>query len=86
MAKPLMLDKNFPFESWGDRFVQQGREFHKYTLLEKNPGAPIIPQPKMINPRKPRTVIRWKRKYYYIQDVWLFDRGTWEAVKIRMLP
>ncbi len=85
LARPLMLDKSLPFEAWGDRYVQFGRVFHKQTRLEKTPGAPVLPQPRILNTRKPRWVVKYKRRYYYIQDGWLFDRGTWEAVDVRKL-
>ncbi|MEW6386322.1 MAG: hypothetical protein AB1491_02235 [Thermodesulfobacteriota bacterium] len=76
-----MLDKSLPFEVWSDCYVQFGREFRKDTLQLKNPEAPLIPQPEMLNIRKPRQEIIWKKRYYYIQDGWLFDRATWKAVK-----
>jgi hypothetical protein len=83
LSKPLMLDKNLPYESWSDRYVQFGRVFHKDTMEEKNPGSPSLEQPEMLNHRKPRIEIRWKRKDYFIQDGWLFCRRTWTAVKIK---
>ena len=77
-----MLDLDKPYESWSDKFVQFGRFFHKDTLEELHPGSPPLEQPEMLNHRKHRTEIRWKRKDYFIQDGWLFDRRTWLAVKI----
>ena len=82
LAKPKVLDTSFPYEVWGDRYVQFGRIFRKDTLLEKNPGAPVLPQPEMLNIRKFRQEIAWKKRYYYIQDGWLFDRATWMAVEL----
>jgi hypothetical protein len=77
-----MLDTDKPYECWSDKYVQFGRVFHKDTLDEKNPGTPPLQQPEMLNHRKPRTEIRWKRKDYFLQDGWPFDRCTWKAVKI----
>jgi hypothetical protein len=82
LAKPLILNQVLPYESWGDRYVQSGRLFRKDTLEELNPGAPPLEQPELLNHRKPRIEIRWKRKDYFIQDGWLYDRATWEAVKL----
>jgi hypothetical protein len=82
LAKPLKLDLDKPYESWSDKYVQFGRVFHKDTMEEKNPGTPPLEQPEMLNPKKPRIAIRWKRKDYFLQDGWLFDRLTWKAVKI----
>jgi hypothetical protein len=79
---PIMLDRNKPFESWSDKYVQFGREFHKDTMKELHPGKPPVEQPEMLNHRKPRIQIRWKRKDYFLQNGWLFDRRTWVAVKI----
>ncbi|MBM4274365.1 MAG: hypothetical protein FJ134_07900 [Deltaproteobacteria bacterium] len=81
-AKPLMLDKNLPFNAWGDGYVQFGRVFRKFDLQLKDPNAPVIPQPEMLDRRKPRQEIIWKKKQYYVQDGWLFERHTWKAVKI----
>ena len=77
-----MLDLEKPFESWSNKYVQFGRVFHKDTMEELNPGSPPMEQPEMLNHRKPRLEIRWKRKDYFLQDGWLFDRLTWQAVKI----
>lgn len=85
LARPLRLDMTLPFEAWGDRYVQFGRVFHKQTLLEKNPGAPVLPQPAMINPRKPRWEIIWRKKVYLLQDGHLYNRYNWEAVDVRKL-
>ena len=82
LAKPLILNLDLPYEVWGDRYVQFGRVFRKDNLLEKNPGAPVLAQPEMLNIRKRRQEIAWKKRYYYIQDGWLFDRGTWVAVEL----
>lgn len=82
LSKPPMLDRRFPYEVWGERYVQFGRIFRKDTLLEKCPGVPVLPQPEMLNIRKPRQEVFWKNGFYYIQDGWLFDRHTWKAVKI----
>jgi len=79
---PRMLDLDKPYESWSDKYVQFGRVFHKDTMEELHPGSLPIEQPEMLNHRKHRTEIRWKRKDYLIQDGWLFDLRTWQAVKI----
>lgn len=79
---PIILDKSKPFESWSHGYVQFGRVFCRDTLRELHPGSPPLEQPDMLDIRKHRTVIEWKRKDYWIQDGWLFDRLTWKAVKI----
>jgi hypothetical protein len=79
---PIMLDLNRPYECWSNKYVQHGRVFHKDTMEEKNPGSPPLEQPEMLNPRKPRIEIEWKRKDYFLQDGWLFCRRTWKVVKI----
>ncbi len=81
LSKPLLLDKEFPFNAWGDGYVQFGRIFRKRDLQLKNPDAPVISQPEMLDRRKPRQEIIWKKKHYYIQDGWPFDWVTWKAVK-----
>ena len=85
LARPVMLDMSLPFEAWADRYVQFGRVFRKDTLLEQHPGAPVIPQAKMISPRKPRTEIIWRKKVFYLQDGHPYNRYTWEAVDVRKL-
>jgi hypothetical protein len=76
-----MLDLSKPYNSWGYHFEQRGKRFDKRTLLI-DPDAPVLPQTKMLDRRKPRQEIIWKKKHYLIQDGWLFDRFTWKAVKI----
>lgn len=80
--RPLTLDKTRPFECWSDRFVQDGRDFHKFTLelLEKDAPAPV--QPEMLDIREVRQDFLWKGRLYHIQNGWLFDRRTWKAVKV----
>ena len=85
LAQPLMLDKNLPFECWGDCYVQLGRAFRKDSLTLKDPQAPVIPQAEMLDIRKIRQTILWKNRHYFIQDGWLFDRRTYKAVKIKRL-
>lgn len=82
LAKPIMLDQDLPYGAWGDRYEQFGRKFRKDSLTLVDPDAPILPQPEMLNTRKQRQEITWKRKDYFIQDGWLFDRATWMAAKI----
>jgi hypothetical protein len=82
LAKPLLLNKDFPFNAWGDCYMQFGRVFRKKDLQLKDPGAPVIPQPEMMDRRKPRQEIIWRGKNLYIQDGWAFDWVTWKAVKI----
>jgi hypothetical protein len=79
---PIMLDLDKPYESWSGKYVQSGRVFHKDTMEELNPGAPPLEQPEILNTRKPRIEIRWKRKDYFLQDGWLFCRLSWKSVKI----
>lgn len=79
---PIMLDLGKPYESWSHGFIQRGRTFHRDTLEELNPGAPPLEQPEILNHRKPRIEIRWKRKDYFLQDGWAFCRLSWKAVKI----
>ena len=79
---PIMLDLDKPYESWSDKYVQFGRVFQKDTLMGKDPGAPPMEQPEMLNHRKPRIEIRWKRKEYFLQEGWPFDRCSWKAAKI----
>ncbi|MDD3581160.1 MAG: hypothetical protein PHW74_09085 [Desulfobacca sp.] len=82
LAQPIMLDKSLPYECWGDRYVQFGREFRKDTFTLKDPDGAVIPQPEMLDIRKFRQPIIWKNREYLIQDGWLFDRHTYMAVKI----
>jgi hypothetical protein len=82
LSRPIMLDLDQPYGVWGDRYEQFGRKFRKDSLTLKDPDAPILPQLEMVNVRKPRVGITWKKREYFIQDGWLYDRATWEAVKI----
>jgi hypothetical protein len=82
LAKPIMLDQDMPYGAWGGFYEQFGRKFRKDSLTLLDPGAPILPQLEMVNVRKPRQEITWKKREYIIQDGWLYDRATWEAVKI----
>jgi hypothetical protein len=82
LSRPLMLDLNKPYESWSDKYVQRGRLFHKDTMEELNPGTPLLEQPEMLNHRKFRMLIEFRRKDYYIQEGWLYCPRTWKAVKI----
>jgi hypothetical protein len=82
LSRPLMLDLDKPYEGWSDKYVQFGRVFHKDTMEEKNPGTPPLEQPEMLNHRKPRIEIRWKRRDLFLQGGWTFDRLSWRAVKI----
>jgi len=77
-----MLDMSLPYDSWGDRYEQFGRKFHKDTLLEIPSGGPPPVQPKMLDHKKFRSLIELKGKDYLIQEGWLFSPMTWEAVKI----
>jgi hypothetical protein len=79
---PIMLDLDKPYESWSGKYVQRGRVFHKDTMEEMNPGTPPLEQPEMLDHRKPRIEIRWKRRDLFLQGGWPFDRCTWKAVKI----
>jgi hypothetical protein len=79
---PIMLDLDKPYECWSDKYVQRGRVFCKDTLMEKNPGTPPLEQLEMLNHRKFRMLIEYRRKDYYIQEGWLYCPRTWKAVKI----
>jgi hypothetical protein len=82
LAKPLLLDKSRPFECWSDRFVQDGRDFHKFTLELLNKDAPAPIQPEMLDIREARQDCLWKGRLCHIQHGWLFDRRTQRAVKV----
>jgi hypothetical protein len=82
LAKPIMLDLEQPYGGWGGFYEQFGRKFRKDSLTLIDPDAPILPQLEMVNVRKPRMEITWKKREYFIQDGWLYDRATWEAVKL----
>jgi hypothetical protein len=82
LAKPVMLDLDQPYGGWSNRYEQFGRKFRKDSLTLMDPDAPILPQLEMVNVRKPRQEITWKKREYFIQDGWLYDRATWMAAKI----
>jgi hypothetical protein len=82
LAKPVLLDKFRPFECWSDRFVQDGRDFHKFTLELLNKNAPAPVQPEMLDIREVRQDCLWKGRLCHIQNGWLFDRRTQKAVKV----
>ena len=67
---------------WGDRFLQQGREFAKDTLQEINPGGPMPVPPEKLDVGELRQKVMWKGKMFLIQGGWLFDPVTWKAVTI----
>jgi hypothetical protein len=81
LARPILLDKNFPFNAWGDCYEQFGRIFRKDNLTEKYPGTPSLPQPEMLNRQRPWQEIILKSRHFYIQDGWLFQYPTGKAAK-----
>lgn len=82
LAKPKVLDKSRPFESWDGYFFQDGLRFNKYTLEAIPTDGPPPLQPKMLNPRVRRTSILWEKRQLTLQNGWPFNPATWEAVKI----
>jgi hypothetical protein len=82
LSKPPTLNKTLPYEAWGDRYVQFGRVFRKDNLLEKNPGAPALIQPEMLDIRKPRQELFWRGHDLLLQEGWPFCRRTHKPLKI----
>jgi hypothetical protein len=76
------LDRNLPYNSWFDRFVQFGRQYHKQTLALLDPEAPSIPQLEMLDLKKPRQEMFWKGRDLLLQDGWPYCRRTLKIVKI----
>ena len=63
---PIFLGRNRPFEVWGDRYVQDAREFQEDTLQNINPGSPTPVQPQIMDKKKPRTEIIWQGRHCYL--------------------
>jgi len=82
LAKPVMLDLDLPYGVWGGFYEQHGQIFRKDNLQLRNPDAVVLPQLQMLDIRTRRQEILWKKRDYYIQNGWLYDRATWMAVKI----
>jgi hypothetical protein len=81
LAKPRLLDKSRPFESWDGYYFQDGFQFDKFTLEAQPYDGPPPVQPERLNPRERRTPILWKKRHLVLQNGWAFDPFTWQAVK-----
>jgi hypothetical protein len=82
LARPLLLNLNLPYGAWDGFYEQHGQIFRKDNLQLRKPDAVVLPQLEMLDIRKRRQEIKWKKKQYYIQNGWCYDRGTLLAVKI----
>jgi hypothetical protein len=82
LAKPKVLDKSRPFESWDGYFFQDGLRFEKYSLEAIPTDGPDPVQPERLNPRERRTPILWKKRHLVLQNGWAFDPATHLALKL----
>jgi len=80
--RPLTLDKNKPYETWSDCYIQFGMRFRRDNHLRVNPKGPIPTRPERLNIREVRQEVKWKGRRYLSQRGWLFDPATWKVVKI----
>lgn len=76
------LDLGKPYNSWGGFFEQSGRKFRKDSMTLIAPHAPIVPQPDIMNNRRPFQELLWQGRDLLLQDGWPFCRLTRKAVKI----
>ena len=84
LAKPLMLDKSRPYESWdgySGYFYQDGLHFDKVTLEALPIDGPPPVQPPRLDPGERRSEVYWKKRRLYLQNGWAFDPGTWLPVR-----
>ena len=74
--RPVTLDRTKPYECWNDRYVQDGRDFHKVTMELLDKDAPPPMRPKLLDIQEPRQTLIWKEKMPLIQGSWLYDPAT----------
>jgi hypothetical protein len=79
--RPLTLDKNKPFETWSDCYIQSGMRFRRDTLERINPKGPIPTRPERLDIREVRQEAKWKGRRYLSQRGWLFDPATHLPIK-----
>lgn len=82
LAKPKVLDKSRPFESWDGYFFQDGLRFDQHTLEALPIDGPRPVQPAMVDHRERRMELTWQGRHLLMQDGWPFCPRTWKPVKI----
>ncbi len=85
LARPKVIDREKPYESWDGYVIQEGLWFawdpllHDYVALphQEPPRPPVC-----FDPGARRPEMTWQGRTIYVQHGWPFDPATWRRLRL----